>query len=158
MTDTARTANRRPLNIVTAKGSSAERFFLDQAGLPGAEAPEPEAIASGLRPRRRHDLIFHGGKTIPDLTFTNLFVGGSSSWRKSDICADACDACAEARDACAEARDDRGVEAAYGDAETRDRADAGDMSVQECGRNESACRGLPALRGRDSARAESFAS
>ena len=85
MTDTARTANRRPLNIVTAKGSSAERFFLERAGLPGAEAAEPEAIVPGLRPRRRHDLIFHGGKTIADLTFTNLFVGDSSSWRKSDI-------------------------------------------------------------------------
>jgi len=30
-------------------------------------------------------LIFHGGKTIAHLTFTNLFVGGSSSWGKSDI-------------------------------------------------------------------------
>ncbi|PYJ77121.1 MAG: hypothetical protein DME69_11445, partial [Verrucomicrobia bacterium] len=85
MANTSKTANRRPLNIVTAKGSSAERFFLERAGLPGAEAPEPEAIAPGLRPRRRHDLIFHGGKTIADLTFTNLFVGGSSSWQKSDI-------------------------------------------------------------------------
>jgi len=85
MANTSKTTNRRPLNIVTAKGSSAERFFLERAGLPGAEAPEPEAIAPGLRPRRRHDLIFHGGKTIADLTFTNLFVGGSSSWQKSDI-------------------------------------------------------------------------
>jgi hypothetical protein len=30
-------------------------------------------------------LIFLGGKTIADLTFTNLFVGGSSSWQNSDI-------------------------------------------------------------------------
>ena len=85
MTNTSKRTNQRPLNIVTAKGSAAERFFLKRAGLPGAEAPEPEAIVPGLRPRRRHDLIFHGGKTIADLTFTNLFVGGSSSWRRSDI-------------------------------------------------------------------------
>jgi hypothetical protein len=85
MTNTSKRTNRRPLNIVTAKGSAAERFFLERAGLPGAEAPEPEAIAAGLRPRPRHDLIFLGGKTIADLTFTNLFVGGSSSWQTSDI-------------------------------------------------------------------------
>ena len=30
-------------------------------------------------------MIFLGGKTIADLTFTNLFVGGSSSWQNSDI-------------------------------------------------------------------------
>ena len=76
---------RRPLNIVTAKGSGAERFFRERGGLPGVKEIEPEEIAPGVRPRPRHDLRFHGGKIISDLTYTNLYVGGSSSWRQSDI-------------------------------------------------------------------------
>src|SRR2546430_17222066 len=72
---------RRPLNIVTAKGSGAERFFRERGGLPGVEEIEPEAIAPGVRPRPRHDLRFHGGKIIFDLTYTNLYVGGSGSRR-----------------------------------------------------------------------------
>ena len=86
MTDTARTANRRPLNIVTAKGSSARAILSRPSrAAPGAKHQSRNDGHRGMRPRRRHDLIFHGGKTIADLTFTNLFVGGSSSWRKSDI-------------------------------------------------------------------------
>src|SRR5207248_9170145 len=46
---------------------------------------EPEAIAPGLRPTPRHDLRFHGGKTIADLTYTNFYIGGASSWSQSDI-------------------------------------------------------------------------
>jgi len=76
---------RRPLNIVTAKGSGAERFFRERGGLPGVEEIEPEAIAPGARRSPRHDLRFHGGKIIPDLTYTNFYVGGSSSWLQSDI-------------------------------------------------------------------------
>ena len=76
---------RRPLNIVTAKGSGAERFFRERGGLPGVEEIEPEAIAPGARRSPRHDRRFHGGKIIPDLTYTNFYVGGSSSWLQSDI-------------------------------------------------------------------------
>jgi len=56
---------RRPLNIVTAKGSGAERFFRERGGLPGVEEIEPEAIAPGARRSPRHDLRFHGGKITP---------------------------------------------------------------------------------------------
>jgi hypothetical protein len=80
-----KTATRRPINVASAKGSAAERFFRERGGLPGLEEIEPEAIAPGVRPSPRHDLRFHGGKIIPDLTYTNLYVGGSSSWLQSDI-------------------------------------------------------------------------
>ena len=80
-----KTATRRPINVATAKGSGAERFFREMGGLPGVEEIEPEAIAPGVRPHPRHDLRFHGGKIIPDLTYTNFYVGGSSSWLQSDI-------------------------------------------------------------------------
>lgn len=71
--------NRRPLNVSFRHGSSAERVFRSQSGLPTGEA-----IAPGVKPTPPHDLLFHGGKTIKDLQFTNTYVG-ADAWPKSDI-------------------------------------------------------------------------
>jgi hypothetical protein len=45
----------------------------------------PTALAPGIHPTPSHDLVFHGGKTIADLVFTNFYVGGSPAWNASDI-------------------------------------------------------------------------
>jgi hypothetical protein len=45
----------------------------------------PAALAPGLHATKAHDLIFHGGHTIPALSFFNFFVGGQDAWSKSDI-------------------------------------------------------------------------
>jgi hypothetical protein len=50
----------------------------------GLSDQEPEQIAPGLPPTPAHDLIYHGGKTIPNLTFTNFYVAGDS-WQASDV-------------------------------------------------------------------------
>src|SRR6266436_2465239 len=76
-------AKIRPMNIHVAQGSSAEKAFRAMAGLPGKPV-EPEAIAPGIKPTPAHDLHFHGGKTIPNLTFKNFYVGGAQSWKPSD--------------------------------------------------------------------------
>ena len=81
----ARSATSRPMNVVLAKGSHAEKFFSERQGLPGGEEAHPEAIAPGFRPTPAHNLRFHGGHTIQNLTFTNLYVGGRQSWNQSDI-------------------------------------------------------------------------
>jgi hypothetical protein len=39
----------------------------------------------GIRSTPEHNLIFHGGKTIPHLVFTNLYIGGEDSWDDADI-------------------------------------------------------------------------
>ena len=49
------------------------------------EAARPEEIAPGLPQSQDHDLVYRGGHLIPDLTFTNFFVGGAESWDASDI-------------------------------------------------------------------------
>jgi hypothetical protein len=77
----------RPMNIHVAQGSRAETKYRSRAGLPGGETALAEALAPGFRPTRSHDLMFHMGKTIRDLTFANFYVGGQESWKASDITA-----------------------------------------------------------------------
>src|ERR1700732_1054610 len=46
---------------------------------------QPDAIARGLPPDASADLVFHGGKTVPQMEFQNVFLGGQASWLASDI-------------------------------------------------------------------------
>jgi hypothetical protein len=75
----------RPMNVVVAKGSQAEKVFAERRGLPGGEEAHPEIIVPGIPPRPAHDLRFHGGHTIANLTFTNLYVGAAQSWNQGDM-------------------------------------------------------------------------
>jgi hypothetical protein len=72
------------MNVVVRPGSRAEQKCRWRAGLDGREIAETGALAGGLRPRPDHDLIFRGGKLIPDLTFANFFVGGEDAWDPDD--------------------------------------------------------------------------
>jgi hypothetical protein len=71
----------RPMNIQVRRGSRAEDKYYGLGGIPGIE---PEAIAPGVSPTPAHDLLYHGGKTIAKLTFTNFYVGGDA-WQSGDI-------------------------------------------------------------------------
>ena len=77
-------AKIRPMNVQVARGSSAERAFRAVASLPGQIA-RPEAIVPGIGPTPAHDLKFHGGRTIVNLTFKNFYIGGGSSWQPNDV-------------------------------------------------------------------------
>jgi len=70
----------RPLRVALRPGSPAEEGFHARKSMPGTGA-----IAPGISPTPSHDLIFHGGRTIADLVFTNFFVGGSAAWKASDM-------------------------------------------------------------------------
>jgi hypothetical protein len=77
---------RRPLNIAMRHGSPVAHRARQRGGLPGVEGKAViEELAPGLPPTPAHDLIFHGGKTIPNLTFTNFYVAGDSAWDPGDI-------------------------------------------------------------------------
>lgn len=75
----------RPMNVAVASGSPAEKHFRARAALPGGEAAHPEVLAPGLPKTPRHNLKFHGGKTMADLLFSNFYVGGKASWSTTDI-------------------------------------------------------------------------
>jgi hypothetical protein len=61
----------------------AERYYRYPAGR-WAQL-DPEAIAPGIPPDESADLVFHGGKTVPQMEFQNIFLGGRASWLASDI-------------------------------------------------------------------------
>jgi hypothetical protein len=70
----------RLMNIYVRRGSRAEDKYRVLAGVPGLE---PEQFAPGIPPTPAHDLLYHGGNTIPHLTFTNVYVGGDA-WQATD--------------------------------------------------------------------------
>ena len=74
-------ANRRPMNVHVMRGSPAELKYRSLAGVADLE---PAQIAPGIAPTPTHDLLYHGGKTIQDLTFTNYYVG-EKAWNIRDI-------------------------------------------------------------------------
>ncbi len=67
------------LRVATAPFSKAEGHFRGRAGI------IPAALAPGFHATARHDLIYHGGRTLSDLKFFNFFVGGAAAWAASDI-------------------------------------------------------------------------
>ncbi len=70
-----------PLKIQIAPGSKAKGIHKMRARF----YPIATENAPGIPPTPERDLIYHGGRTIAHLSFTNLYVGGISSWVKSDI-------------------------------------------------------------------------
>ncbi len=70
----------QPMRVFVGHATKAETGFRSRASM-----PKSVALAAGLPPTPEHDLTFHGGKTIPNLVFTNFYVGGSQAWRPSDI-------------------------------------------------------------------------
>src|SRR5438128_3473449 len=78
------TAQARAMRVFVAKGSKAEKICRAYAGRPGHPV-QPEARAPGLPSTPAHDLVDRGGKIIPDLVFTNFYVGGKNAWKAADI-------------------------------------------------------------------------
>jgi hypothetical protein len=75
----------QPMRIQVRKGSPAERLYYMKSALPGGAWPMPKAIAPGIDPAPLEDLMFHGGKVVPQMEFQNVFLGSSTDWVQSDI-------------------------------------------------------------------------
>ena len=78
-------ATQRPMRIQARAGSMAERKYYEKSALPGGAWPMPKVIAPGIDPSPLDDLIFHGGKVVPQMEFQNIFLGRNSSWKASEI-------------------------------------------------------------------------
>ncbi|MEA2686495.1 MAG: hypothetical protein QOE93_1690, partial [Actinomycetota bacterium] len=71
----------RPLNVVAGPASAAGERNRRWVG-PVDASTLSEAIGPGFTPKAALDLVNFGGKTIRDLVFTNLYVGGE--WHHGD--------------------------------------------------------------------------
>jgi len=74
-----------PMKVQVRGHSRSGPYYKKYAGLPGVHLPHPSAIAPGVNPSPLHDLIFHGGKTVPQMQYKKYFIGGTASWEASDI-------------------------------------------------------------------------
>jgi hypothetical protein len=79
----------RPMNVVVAPGSKASKSYYAVSGEPGAkkkvEQPIPKVRVPGIPATPKQNLVYHGGKTISNLTYTNFYIGGANSWDQNDI-------------------------------------------------------------------------
>src|ERR1700680_1396233 len=75
----------QPMRIQARPGSLAESRYYRNSALPQGGWPRPEVIAPGISPKPLSDLLFHGGKLVPQMEFQNVFLGGQASWQASDI-------------------------------------------------------------------------
>ncbi len=71
------------LHIVVGSQTEAEKRYYPAAVAPRATITAERVAAFPATPQA--DLKFRGGKLIPNLTFTNFYVGGSGAWQQSDI-------------------------------------------------------------------------
>jgi hypothetical protein len=71
---------RRPMNVVVERNSAAAKAYLARAGTPGTGGR-----VKGVSPTPPHDLHFHGGRTIPNLSFYSFYIGGVGCWNARDI-------------------------------------------------------------------------
>lgn len=76
-----------PMRIQARPGSLAESLYYQRAALPGGAWPMPKAIVPGIDPSPLDDLMFHGGKVVPQMEFQNIYLGGDDAWEESDITA-----------------------------------------------------------------------
>jgi hypothetical protein len=68
-----------PMRVVMSWNSEAGKSYMRKAGV------NPEALAPGFHPSHTNDLIFRGGKTLPDLKFLNFYVAGATAWNAGDM-------------------------------------------------------------------------
>jgi PLD-like domain len=74
-----------PMRIQARSGSPVERRWFGNSRLPQGTYPMPKAIAPGVSPAPLEDLIFHGGKTVQQMGFRNIYLGSHVDWVASDV-------------------------------------------------------------------------
>jgi hypothetical protein len=77
-------ATAMPMRVQVRPGSAAERGYLRSARRSPAW-PRTRSIAAGIDPDPLEDLVFHGGKVVPQMEFQNVYLGGAESWTARDV-------------------------------------------------------------------------
>jgi hypothetical protein len=77
--------SQRPMCVQVRPGSLAESRYYLRAALPGGTLRRPRAIVAGIDPAPVEDLIYFGGKVVPQMEFQNIYLGGAASWSDEDV-------------------------------------------------------------------------
>ncbi|WP_437194312.1 hypothetical protein [Planctomicrobium sp. SH527] len=77
-----------PYRGATLPGSKAAKAFRDRMASNTAVASSASSgLTNGIAPLARPGLQFRGGRTLQDLAFVNLYIGGEDRWKQSDVLA-----------------------------------------------------------------------
>jgi hypothetical protein len=74
-----------PMRIQVMPGSEAECRHYRAAARRSDESPEREALAPGVIASPQSDLVFRGGKVLPQMGFQNIYLGRSSDFASGDV-------------------------------------------------------------------------
>jgi hypothetical protein len=74
-----------PMRVQVAPGSEAEYRHYRAAERRTGESFVREALAPGVKASPKDDLIFRGGKTLPQMGFQNIYLGRNSDFAPGDV-------------------------------------------------------------------------
>src|SRR5215831_3397564 len=74
-----------PMRIQAAPGSEAEYRHYRTVRRRSGEKFAREALAPGVSASPKDDLIFRGGKTLPQMGFQNIYLGRDSDFASGDV-------------------------------------------------------------------------
>ncbi|MGI9066912.1 MAG: DVUA0089 family protein [Pyrinomonadaceae bacterium] len=74
-----------PMRIQVAPGSEAEYRHYRAAARRSDESIEREALAPGVSASPKDDLVFRGGKVLPQMGFQNIYLGRASDFGSGDV-------------------------------------------------------------------------
>ncbi|HEV7682064.1 MAG TPA: hypothetical protein VGO68_08075 [Pyrinomonadaceae bacterium] len=74
-----------PMRIQVAPGSEAEFRHFRRAERRAGRSLEREALAPGVSSSPKDDLVFRGGKTLPQMGFQNIYLGHAKDFAKGDV-------------------------------------------------------------------------
>lgn len=74
-----------PMRIQVMPGSESEHHYYRAAARHSDERFEREALAPGVTASPRDDLVFRGGRVLPQMGFQNIYLGRSSDFAPRDV-------------------------------------------------------------------------
>jgi len=74
-----------PMRIQVLPGSEAEYHHYQAAARYSGESIEREALAPGVTASPQDDLVFRGGKILPQMGFQNIYLGRSNDFAPGDV-------------------------------------------------------------------------
>jgi hypothetical protein len=74
-----------PMRVQVLPGSAAEQHHYRVAARFSDEPIQREALAPGVTASPRDDLVFRGGKVVPQMGFQNIYLGRSSDFAPGDV-------------------------------------------------------------------------